>query len=887
MKEINKLQENYIISFSDFLRICKTKKWTIILSALIFALISSLIALTKPVEYVVKGTFKEKGIASSGLNQNNNVFFMGMSFSNNVSNNETISIMYSRKLLEQVILKLKMQGTLTKKGVGFDILKKICQNCLVEYAYFQKKLAPVLQDNHPDLIISEVSYSKEIPSSFSLEFITESSYQVFDNRDKLIGVGELGKPFLVEDSSFTIVQNEPHQLKGQKYSINLLPILLVANVILKQLIIETDLRDKHLLHIKYSHHDRHFAALFINTLMSVYQHYLRKEQNRITDEQLVYLQSRQQKISKDLKEMMEAYAQGLSSDISNTGFSDSKRAVEYLSNLQNSLMGKFLEIDFELKRLQNAQNEGYAYFDSYGFLHGDSMVINQLLTEIRQLKQQADSIKLALNHESKEQETQQENSEFQGIDLVCAGELFVKYSSLLHEVETQIRQFQFTYDQLLFPEFEVSSLSHQLRDPVSNEMIMKTTNLVLSLKDENNRSTKEQERLKNEITLQKKFLLMHVKQTIDLLMLNETVLKEKIKSLQKETLAIINQKIGIIKKHFQEYLSVRLKDLKQEKSIIEEHQLQIKKEMTTFPSKWVSEKFIDLQMDLYKKMVEEVSSMVESKNISANLEVIQSAPIDLALPTIHPQSPRLIFFLILGAIMGTCFGVSFIVTKSIFTGIKASKENLKLSHQHVSGFITQAIQKNSQDFLDSDLETLRRLTSFLCHDQTETTNEISQHQSLLIVKGRGVDYSSCLAELLVKKGLKVLLMPITFDLPAKENDLPGLLQYLEGKSEWPKIEKKRVYDLMSHGGISRFGTEMIGSASCKKLMNQLKVDYDWIISVTNATPTSVEAETTLKLFDHGVINVTNENVSDLKHYFNMNEESITKNRLSFIFTDIV
>ena len=77
------------------------------------------------------------------------------------------------------------------------------------------------------------------------------------------------------------------------------------------------------------------------------------------------------------------------------GFANTSGAMEYLQTMQNQLQQKLLDIEFESKRLQKIQNEKHAYYDGYS-LAGDPAIINHLLTEMRNLKQQGDWLDLAL-----------------------------------------------------------------------------------------------------------------------------------------------------------------------------------------------------------------------------------------------------------------------------------------------------------------------------------------------------------------------------------------------------------------------------------------------------------------------------------------------------------
>lgn len=980
-----KCKEDLEISISDFIKICKKEKFKILFGALFFGLICSVYVLMTPVQYIVKGTFKEKAKSSSGMSQPlsaANLFSPG-SIMGNTSYNETISLMKSRNLLERVIKQLNLQASIHKNTLNFPFLKTIQENLKVEYAYFKNIFSPILEDVDPILEAADIRYNGEDLKVFKIKFLNEDSFLVSEN-NKEIGKGNLDHLFSNDNYSFKIKKNIPQSLKGNEFVLSLLPFQVITDLVSKQLIIESDQIDKHLLNIKYLNRDRNTAVKFVNTLMSVYQEYLREEQSRIAGEQITYLQQRQDEMGNKLKDMMEVYAQSLSSDMSTIGFSDSDRAMEFLAEIQNRYKNKLLEIDFELKRLQNAQKEGYAYYESYT-TRGDSLVINKLLNEIRELKQYRDTIDLGLRNfpednslettvlfeeqlkhfdELKEfqEETQNiiasleknetpqapvrlaestkyiaknwhealidkkqayneapqdlkaekledlnscrnhyitylqnlknffnlhekmleeclehrqgQQQEFQGIDVMSARDLYVKLKLQLSEVETQIRQHQFIVDQMQDSNFEYSSLSQVLLDPVSEELIIGTTRKSLSLKDESNRSAKEQERLQSEIFLHKSFLLTHLKQMIELLRLKQMALKEKITLLQTETLSVAQQQISILEKHIQDYIAIRLKDLIQERSIIEQYQHDLKKEMVDLPNKWVAEKLIDLQMNMNKNMVEDVTAFVESKNISNNLEMIQSAPVDLAVPPIHPKRPRLLMFAIIGTVLGALFSLTFFVFKGLYNGFYSSKDNLKLLHQHVSGSLSKKCNNSSSAcLLDGDLETFRTMMTFL-----NTPEQTGVGKAVLIIQKEAEDYSAVLGELLAAKHKKVLIMPTSFDAPAKPEQLPGLLQYLEKKAEFPKILHDKGLDYLSDGGVCRMGTELLGSAPFSELLQQLKHKYDYIIATSHASPASAQAYSILKYFDKIAITLDEEKLTEIKDYFAL--ENVT-----FIFRE--
>lgn len=481
---------------------------------------------------------------------------------------------------------------------------------------------------------------------------------------------------------------------------------------------------------------------------------------------------------------------------------------------------------------------------------------------------------------------QSPQKEFQGLDLSMTKEIHLEGNKQLNETEALLLQHQFILHQMENPEFEISSLSSILKDFVSQEIVKKSSDLALNLNDLNNRSSKEQERLKEGLSVQKGFLSLHLKQTIQLLQLKLKLLQEKIEGIQKASLEIIQREISVLQENLRGYIATRIDNLKQERKVIEQHQRELGQEMSKLPSKWVEEKLINQQMDLNKHTVEEVTRLVETKNITGNLELIQSAPLDLALAPLHPRSPHLLLFIIGGAILGSILSSGFVIMRTLSKGLPATADSLKLAKQHVSGNLSPLYQKaNGKPLFDQDIETLRRLIAFLNSEPISETDKSPSSKigrQALLITGKGPDCSQDVAAMLAKKGQKVLLVSLSFDKSCSEQELPGLMQFLEKETLEIKINQGGEFDWISSGGISRFASELIGSQLFIDLMQKLKLQYDWIIGVSHALPDSAEAESLLHIFDLACFTITEETLQSLQSSIHFIEYSGSKKQISFI-----
>lgn len=462
--------------------------------------------------------------------------------------------------------------------------------------------------------------------------------------------------------------------------------------------------------------------------------------------------------------------------------------------------------------------------------------------------------------------------EFQGISLEVASQFCRELNTESSQVESEMRQNAFVVEQLEDPNTELYSLSSLLKDPFSQELIAKSIPLSMQLRDHQNRTAKEIERIKNELDVQKLFLKSHLEQRMKLLASRQELIREKIYSLQGVSLELVHQKMSIIQRNLQEGMMSKVENLKYERNLIETHLLQLNEQMSRLPKKWMSEQLMKQNLALNKAAVEELTRLIEGKNISHNLEIIQASPVDEAIPPILPKNPRILLFVALGGFLGAFFACVFTLGRSVISGVLASQENLLYAHQRVCGTLTGK-KTTGTPLLDQDLDVLRNIMAF----GLET-----MQQPLLLIEGKGPDYSNDLAQLYSEQGLKVVLVPISFDSPTSAQELPGLWQYLKGEAPLPKVVKGKVFDYIATGAISRFSGELISSKKFKDLMQKLFHDYNVVIAVSKASPCTGETNVLLKGFDSAVITITDEKLLDLKPYTDFAKHPELGKRIAFI-----
>lgn len=864
MKQLNS-ENDFLLTSSDLINVIKKSRHAIVKMAMICAFIAFCYGLSRPIEYKVEATFKEKGKSQSGLNQSLSALLLNAE----AHENEALTLMRSRMLIEKLVKLQGLQAELIKNEVSFPkFFKRIKDNLLSEYANIKKLTHPILIPLDEDIKAEKVDYDGEVPLELSLEIKSDEDFNLITPDGVILGQGRFDSPFFSEQFSFTLQKKSPDITSGQ-YRLILHPLGKTAQAIAKKFSIESDRFDSSLLKLAYRHPDKYQAAAHTNALMDLYKEHSHQEHQYICNLQIAYLQEKQADMSKQLEELMSSHAYHLSSDLSNTGFADYTSAMNFLTSNQHNYKQRLQAIDLEIYWLKQAQKEDREKFDKFtSTLNPD--FINQLIKDIRQLKHEADSLKLALRKfEPAARETLTKN--FLGIDLNTAKELYLAYSKELNTLEAQEAQFNFLINQINLPDFEISSLSTVLTDPISTEMISKASPLVLALKDQDNRTQKEQERLKSGLSVHKEFFITHLGQTSQLTQLRQQLMKEKIEALQNAHLALISEQISIHENQMADYIAKRLIALEHEKNLYEQQLVELRSEMAALPSKWVAEQMIEQNMEINRNMIEQISKLVESKNLASNLEKTQSTSVDLPIVPIHPQPPHLLLLTLIGALTGGFLGTGWAIVKSIGKGVTASLDNLRLAGQHVSGALSlhnyslslEGLKESSSQLLDSDLETLRRMILFIttsssCYDNLHKEN------ALLLLYNRGPRYAKILAQLMSKMGFKILILDLCFSDQENASTNQGVLQYLQEDSVVLNIEHKVYYDVIYAGGITRFANEMFASDKFKKLILELKSKYDWMIAINGSSPLSAEAETLLKQFDKAIITINDESLQDLR-----------------------
>lgn len=981
MTEKNPSEQETLLTLSDFYKACKKNIKQVLVFTVLCGFAGGYYALTQPITYTATATFRDKGKAQFSLGKG----LAELMGSNGEKESEIITSMKSRHLLSELIQNLNLQLAISKDGESKGKWHLIKKNIAAHRALNKPQPHFPLPAETQILAAKNISYYGEEPIYFRLKFISDNEYEIYQAK-KLVGTGKLDHHLKLNQTAFTIYKNADQTVKkGDSFSISLLPLNFMVENFKKLIKINPDKDDKSLIEISYSHPDRALAAKVPNELMSIYQRYQRKENDRIAQFQIEYLRKRQDEASQNLIALLDSHAQVISNDLSASGFAGSEKEMEFLAKLHHQKISDLMNLKTEKENLILTLNSGIENFIPNERIQKRLSNVTETFTQISDLKQQRDTLSLALQqkksrlndknfertfitqvhdldrmnncckqleivlnqlHENadtkaldtthildpgllldawrnrlveaqiayekapenekkqffnefedqkqsfanyltnqirlydvfakiiEERLSHQQNiqTEYEGLDYETSHSLLKSFSEKSSDLEAEILQNKHVLEKMNHPSFELHSLDSVLKDATSREIISKASSLALQLSDQDNRSIREKDRIKSEIELHRGFLRTHLAQTIELMELKLGLIQDKIEALQRYNLDLLHQRITLLDKHIIENIQNRLKSLDQEQSIIQQQLDKFHSDMANIPYRWVSEELIKHNMKLNENTAIETTKLVESKNIAHNLELIQSAPLDYAIPPILPKSPKIILFVLLGSVGGFMVGMMFCLTQSVIRGVPATVENLRASGQRVAGFISKDLIDIDQP-LDEDLITLRTLI--------KEFEKIGNIKTIFIAESQGPHYAPLLTHLLSKKGGKVLLVDLDFTKSAGDGEVPGMLQHLENPHVIPKIIAEKYFDRISAGGITRYSSELTSSKIFKEYISNIRNQYEWVVGYSNANPVSIEAISLYSGFDAAVVTVQNEILSDFVPLIEINNDKMT--HISYVF----
>jgi len=871
--------DDIYISSDDLKRIYRKNKKKILWAAIGGAVFALAYYLLTPPTYQATATFKQ----SSSRPDTFDLKKLAHTFSGASSEGATAPLMLSRAVLTKTVEELGLQAVVKEHGYVAEKLKACRDNFLAE-------IGRQLEEND-DFQFQNVRYAGEKPRNFFLRFSSSDSFELLDEHHEKLTQGHLKEPVQSQDVLFTLALT-PRTLKvGKLYPLSMLPCRSVVGNVKNRTTIKPLREDKNILVINFSDPDRQRSAAFINTLIGKYEEYLMEENKSVIGAQLYYLDQRQNELNAKLDADVQGHVAVLKKSLLKQGFMGIEQEMNSILEPLQTYRSRLSEIEVEMAGLMQrvsqtdlavitppsppklVQQFGQSLVEQ---IQDASLLLEKLgkdealtptlasstfaplITETelarskgeqpiyQEKKQQlASHLHTLIDHLLLRQKNLQESStyidklesDFNGMTLEASRGLFQQYCRQLDDLHAQLKQVIFFRDHLNEPHFEISTLSNILNDSVTQQLVQKSSELSGQLCDVINRSGREHEHLKETLAIQKRFLESHLSQTLELGKIRIQLIKEKIGSLYEV-----------------------MKDLLQkEKAVLENKIEELKITMQELPELWHLDKQLKFKAELTKGMMEGLTHITESKNLARHLYQVESKPLDSALSPLVPQSSRILFKCMGGAFCLAALFYFFAFIHALFRGLPASLTTLRLLGGHISGALSHTSHLPLNQLGDQDLETLRSMASFVL--------ERKNHKSVTaLLSHRGSDFCFNLAHLLSLHHQKVLIIDCNFDRTAATQDQPGLWQYLNHTIGELPIRQEKYYDLLTAGGTTRHGVELLASPVFAQVLAECKDRYDFVFLSRQTTLSSQDAMQILQLSDLAIITTDEEPQDAFKPY---------------------
>lgn len=355
----------------------------ILLVTLAGALFAGTFAWTKsPPKYKITATFKEEA-----EKRDSEAFLEKMIGGVAGGQAQAIVLMKSDQVLKPLVEEMGLAASVSRSGFISKVYRRLRDNWLAERGR-------PLQDLQL-FQFRDVRYEGEVSANYWLCFQDSCHFSVLDGDNKVLATGELGQAVRVPGCQFTVV-SVPQILKVKKnYCLSISPWTQAVQALRSRLQIASGKLNQSIYNLTLYDRNRHQGTAILNELMTQYQHYLKKEHDQISIEQLTYLSSKQEQIFQRLAQTFDAYAGHFSRGLKDKGLMG--WGHESLQPLQR-MMEKVVAIEVEL-----AQLEGIGKGDKIKSICNDSPITDKLtpiFTQITNLEEQRDLLQLSLQSRS-------------------------------------------------------------------------------------------------------------------------------------------------------------------------------------------------------------------------------------------------------------------------------------------------------------------------------------------------------------------------------------------------------------------------------------------------------------------------------------------------------
>ncbi len=336
-------EENFIL-FSDVKELFIRSIWIVLLGALLFGGIGFWERSQVPVKHKVLATFKDGGQPSGMSSGMFETILKNITTSGGESQGHVL--ITSSLVLESVIEKLGIQATVDVESKWEKKRRRFYEALRAE------KGRPIKKE--PAIEFENVHYHGAFPKKYTLVAYAKDLFELRDSKDRVLLKGEVGNEASIHDVTFTI-KSLPSNLKLCH------PYLLVVNPLQEEIIemrsnieVLPDKGDQEILELTLLHPDRVIAKRILNTVMEEYQTYLEKENQRVSEAQIFYLEKRRDQFYGRMHEHLQTYVDYLKKNLQEKGSLTLGQQLPLFQERKQKFSDDLMALNLKKKKLGEA-----------------------------------------------------------------------------------------------------------------------------------------------------------------------------------------------------------------------------------------------------------------------------------------------------------------------------------------------------------------------------------------------------------------------------------------------------------------------------------------------------------------------------------------------------
>jgi hypothetical protein len=830
------------IPLSDLSALFRREIKNILKKSFLVTLFILLYVFSSPFLYKAEAVFQEERKSVSGFSDEKFVLSHLMGGAADKNAGKAQALMKSKKILVPLIEEQGLAAQITpyppSKVQAF--IKKMKRMFYMEANFFDKKtdLPKGLQDK--EIFAVHVHYPLKQKTTWRLHFFNKKQFAIYRGRIFQC-IGEIDEALVLPKGICLTLKSRV--IKGATFQIVLSPLEDVLHAAKKKLHIKVHDDDPLLLNLAFEHEDRHKAKNFLNGLMQNYSKHLLKENDKIHSGHISYLNERRSALKQQLDHLSAEHATALSSNCLSLGFLDAAHAIAHLSTEQKSFKEKLNRIELSLEEITSLEDKPFEKIAVLPLTH-IPLEFSDILKRIHALQLKEDILTQSISISKKNFIPTKKSAE-------VLENLLLEHSAELNACEKLEEISNNALKKIEEPTTQLSALTSQLKDSVSQEVLLKMSELSFSLKDENNRSEKEKAQLKSQIEVYTVFLKDHVENIFFLNTERKKQLETKVESLKQEALYLIYQEKELFLRDFFKKLQEYKESLLKNTEFLKKQENDLVDQLAYLPSKLFKEKQLEKGLKIEEDLIHEIERALESKNISKHTDISQAKALDNALLPYKPHTPSFLLVAFFSFFSTGLISSSFTLFKEFFQGFTVSKENLELKGVHVLGDYPR------RRIADRKMraQTIKNAATYFTCGKKRPLRE-----ALLYIQGYGPDILHELGEEITLRGYSVLMIK-----PSMEKS------YLDAEES--------VHVFYYHSQKMPFETSLQSKAFLD-IFYDFKKKYDYILCTAPLFPASLDPQAFMLHFENILLCLSDEKLYELEKWMFLSKKY--KNNLSCI-----